>query len=137
VSAKIFQTRQDKGRVALSAGLARSRIGIERSARGGAGTPRKKTPILFLIVRNHDMANEFRITESEVAGMAEAGDIVHAEAAGEIRPTRAENASRAVRMLERLTAGSTLTEVAQGEDLTPRRARELVAEIVAERGYDP
>ena len=46
-------------------------------------------------------------------------------------------AIRALRMLERLVAGSSLTEVAAGEGLTPRRARELVAEVVAQRGYDP
>ena len=46
-------------------------------------------------------------------------------------------AVRALRMLERLVAGSTLTEVAAGEGLTPRRARELVAQVVAQRGFDP
>jgi hypothetical protein len=40
-------------------------------------------------------------------------------------------------MLERLVAGSALVEVAAGEGLSPRRARELVAEVVAQRGYDP
>ncbi len=57
--------------------------------------------------------------------------------AGEKRPAPQEMAIRALRMLERLVAGSTLTEVAAGEGLTPRRARELVAEAVAQRGYDP
>jgi hypothetical protein len=42
-----------------------------------------------------------------------------------------------IRMLERLTAGSTLAEVAADEGLAPRRARELVAEAVARRGLDP
>ena len=46
-------------------------------------------------------------------------------------------ARRALRMLERLVAGSTLTEVAADEGLTPMRARELVAEAFAQRGYDP
>ena len=46
-------------------------------------------------------------------------------------------ARRALRMLERLVAGSTLTEVAADEGLTPTRARELVAEAFAQRGYDP
>jgi hypothetical protein len=46
-------------------------------------------------------------------------------------------ATRALRMLERLAAGSSLTEVAAGEGLSPRRARELVAQAVAQRGYDP
>ena len=59
-------------------------------------------------------------------------------AGGEKRPAAAqEMAMRALRMLERLVAGSTLTEVAAGEGLTPRRARELVAEVVAQRGFDP
>jgi hypothetical protein len=40
-------------------------------------------------------------------------------------------------MLERLIAGSTLTEVAAGEGLTPRRARELVAEVVASAATTP
>ena len=44
---------------------------------------------------------------------------------------------RAVRMLERLVAGSTLAEVAADEGLTPTRARELVAAAFAQRGYDP
>jgi hypothetical protein len=40
-------------------------------------------------------------------------------------------------MLERLVAGSSLTEVAADEGLSPSRARELVAQVVAQRGYDP
>ena len=44
---------------------------------------------------------------------------------------------RALRMLEGLVAGRALTEVAADEGLTPRRARELMAEAVAQRGYDP
>jgi hypothetical protein len=56
---------------------------------------------------------------------------------GEKRPAPQEMAKRALRMLERLVAGSTLIEVAAGEGLTPRRARELVAEVVAQRGFDP
>jgi hypothetical protein len=70
------------------------------------------------------------------AGMADAGDgagIV----GGEKRPAPQEMAMRALRMLERLVAGTSLTEVAAGEGLTPRRARELVAEVVAQRGFDP
>ena len=59
-------------------------------------------------------------------------------AAGEdSRPSPHEMSTRALRMLERLVAGSSLTEVAAGEGLSPRRARELVAEAVAQRGYDP
>jgi hypothetical protein len=59
------------------------------------------------------------------------------EASGEGRPTPAEMATRGLRILERLIAGSTLAEVAAGEGLSPRRARELVAEVVAQRGFDP
>ena len=58
-------------------------------------------------------------------------------AGGEARSGPQDMARRALRMLERLVAGSTLTEVAAGEGLTPRRARELVAEVVAQRGFDP
>jgi hypothetical protein len=58
-------------------------------------------------------------------------------AGGEPGPAPQEMAIRALKMLERLVAGSTLTEVAAGEGLTPRRARELVAEVVAQRGFDP
>ena len=64
---------------------------------------------------------------------AELGDL----ATGEGRLSPSEMATCVVRMLERLIAGSTLTEVAAGEGLSPRRARELVAEVVAQRGYDP
>ena len=59
------------------------------------------------------------------------------EASGEGPPTPAEMATRGLRILERLIAGSTLAEVAAGEGLSPRRARELVAEAVAQRGFDP
>ena len=54
-------------------------------------------------------------------------------APGEARLAGHEKASRGVRMLERLIAGSSLAEVAADEGLTPRRARE----VVAERGFDP
>jgi hypothetical protein len=70
------------------------------------------------------------------AGMADAGDGAGI-AGGEKRPAPQEMAMLALRMLERLVAGSSLTEVAAGEGLTPRRARELVAEVVAQRGFDP
>jgi hypothetical protein len=56
---------------------------------------------------------------------------------GERRPSPDEMAARGLRMLERLIAGAALVEVAAHEGLTPRRARELVAEVVAQRGYDP
>ena len=69
----------------------------------------------------------------DAGGRAEVGD----EASGEQRLTPAEMAMRGVRILERLIAGSTLAEVAAGEGLSPRRARELVAEVVAQRGFDP
>jgi hypothetical protein len=71
--------------------------------------------------------------------MAEAGDgaEIGGAAGGESRLSPQEMAKRALRMLERLVAGSTLTEVPAGEGLTPRRARELVAEVVAQRGFDP
>jgi hypothetical protein len=58
-------------------------------------------------------------------------------AEGDSRLSPQDMAMRALRMLERLVAGSTLTEVAAGEGLTPRRARELMAEVVAQRGFDP
>jgi len=71
--------------------------------------------------------------------MAEAGGGagIGGAAGGEARSAPQDMARRALRMLERLVAGSTLTEVAAGEGLTPRRARELVAEVVAQRGFDP
>lgn len=70
--------------------------------------------------------------------MADAGEAgIGGAARGEPRAGLEDMGLRALRMLERLAAGSTLTEVAEGEGLTPRRARELVAEVVARRGYDP
>jgi hypothetical protein len=70
--------------------------------------------------------------------MADAWGRAGSGAAGnEPPPAPQEVAILALRMLERLIAGSTLTEVAAGEGLTPRRARELVAEVVAQRGFDP
>ena len=71
--------------------------------------------------------------------MADLGDggALGGTAAGEGRPSPAETAMRGARMLERLIAGSTVTEVAADEGMSPRRARELVAEAVARRGYDP
>jgi hypothetical protein len=66
----------------------------------------------------------------EEAGLGDTG-------ASEGHPSLAEMATRGVRMLERLIAGSTLTEVAAGEGLSPRRARELMAAAVAQRGFDP
>ncbi|HTZ68203.1 MAG TPA: hypothetical protein VMB83_12220 [Roseiarcus sp.] len=58
-------------------------------------------------------------------------------AASDGSPSRQDMAVRALRMLGRLAAGSPLTEVAADEGITPRQARELLAEAVAQRGYDP
>jgi hypothetical protein len=72
--------------------------------------------------------------------MADAGDgagIGERATTGGGPPSPQDMAMRALRMLERLVAGSPLTEVAADEGLTPRRARELMAEAVAQRGYDP
>jgi hypothetical protein len=71
--------------------------------------------------------------------MADAGSMagIGGAAGGEAPAAAKDLAIRALRMLERLAAGSTLIEVAADEGLTPRRARELVAKVVAQRGYDP
>jgi hypothetical protein len=72
--------------------------------------------------------------------MAEAADgagISGAAGAKSTPPRRRWRCGRCGCLLERLVAGSTLIEVAAGEGLTPRRARELVAEVVAQRGFDP
>ena len=71
--------------------------------------------------------------------MADVGDggALGGMAAGEGRPSPDETPTRGVRMLERLIAGSKLAEVAADEGLSPRRARELMAEAVAQRGFDP
>jgi hypothetical protein len=77
--------------------------------------------------------NTVEMAMANAGGGAGTGD----EASGEGKPGAAETAMRGVRILERLIAGSTLAEVAAGEGLSPRRARELVAEVVAQRGFDP
>jgi hypothetical protein len=77
--------------------------------------------------------NAVEMAMADAGGGAGIGD----EASSEGRPTPAETATRGLRILERLIAGSTLAEVAAGEGLSPRRARELVAEVVAQRGFDP
>ena len=71
--------------------------------------------------------------------MADIGDGagIGGAAGGELYLPPQEIAMRALRMLERLAAGSSLTEVAASEGLTPQRARELVAQVVAQRGFDP
>ena len=51
--------------------------------------------------------------------------------------TRRATAERKLRILERLTAGGSIAEVALAEDLTPRRVRQLIAAILAERAVDP
>ena len=57
---------------------------------------------------------------------------------GELYPPAQEMAVRALRMLERLVAGSTLTEVAAGEGLTrPRRARSLSLKSSPSAGSTP
>ena len=48
-----------------------------------------------------------------------------------------ETATRGARILERLAAGLSIAEAAGLEGTSPRRARELVAETVAGRGFDP
>ena len=72
-------------------------------------------------------------------GMANAGEgaSIGGGAGGESRSAPPDTAILGMRMLERLATGSTLAEVAADEGLAPRRARELVAEAVARRGYDP
>jgi hypothetical protein len=57
--------------------------------------------------------------------------------ANEARSSLAETATCGIRILERLVAGSKLAEVAADEGLSPRRARELMAAAVAQRGFDP
>ena len=71
--------------------------------------------------------------------MAHAGDgaRIGELAGGEDPPSPQDMAKRTLRMLEWPVAGSSLTEVVADEGLTPRRARELMAEAVAQRGYDP
>ena len=77
--------------------------------------------------------NAVEMAMADAGGGAGIGD----EASDEGGPAPAEMATRGVRILERLIAGSTLAEVAASEGLSPRRARELVAEAVARRGFDP
>jgi hypothetical protein len=70
--------------------------------------------------------------------VAQAGDgaRIGELASGEEPPSPQDMAKRTLRMLEWPVAGSSLTEVVADEGLTPRRARELMAEAVARR-YDP
>jgi hypothetical protein len=46
-------------------------------------------------------------------------------------------AERRLRILERLTAGVSVVEIARTEDLTIRRVRQLIAEALASREVDP
>jgi hypothetical protein len=71
--------------------------------------------------------------------MANAGDgaQIGEWAIGEAPLSPQDRVTRALRMLGRLVAGSPLSEVAAEEGVTPRLARELMAEAVAQRGYDP
>jgi DNA-binding CsgD family transcriptional regulator len=52
-------------------------------------------------------------------------------------PSAHEMAARGARILERLAAGLTLAEAAAFEGLSLRRAREILAETAALRGFDP
>jgi hypothetical protein len=83
------------------------------------------------------MSSESRNTVEKAMADAGGGAGIGGAAGGEPRPAPQEMAMVAIRMLERLVAGWPLSEVAAGEGLTPRRARELVAEVVAQRGFDP
>jgi hypothetical protein len=76
--------------------------------------------------------NVMEMAMAQGDGRTEASDV-----AQESGPSSADIATQGLRMLERLAAGSPLAEVAAGEGLSPRRARELVAEVVAARGFDP
>jgi hypothetical protein len=53
-----------------------------------------------------------------------------------IAPRRA-TASRQLRILERLTAGASVAEIAGAEGLTIRRVRQIIAEALASREVDP
>jgi hypothetical protein len=71
--------------------------------------------------------------------MVDAGEgaLIGGGIGGALRSTPRDMGVLGRRMLGRLAAGSTLAEVAADEGLAPRRARELLAEAVARRGYDP
>jgi hypothetical protein len=50
---------------------------------------------------------------------------------------RRATAERKLRILERLTSGASIAHVARAEDLTIRRALQLIAEMLASREVDP
>jgi len=53
------------------------------------------------------------------------------------RLLRRAAAERQLRILERLTAGASVAQVALAEDLTARRVRQIVAEALAKREVEP
>ena len=75
--------------------------------------------------------------ETAMAGAGEGAGMGGAGVEEESHFSPQDMGLRALRMLEGLVAGRALSEVAADEGLTPRRARELMAEAVAQRGYDP
>src|SRR5271155_662400 len=50
---------------------------------------------------------------------------------------RRETAERKLRILERLTTGASVANIARMEKLTIRRVRQIVAEMLAKREVDP
>ena len=50
---------------------------------------------------------------------------------------RRATAERKLRILERLTAGVSVPHIARTEDLTIRRVRQIIAEMLAKREVDP
>jgi len=50
---------------------------------------------------------------------------------------RRATAERKLRILERLTAGVSVAHIARTEDLTIRRVRQIIAEMLASREVDP
>ena len=53
------------------------------------------------------------------------------------RSARRATAERKLRVLERLTAGVSVAHIAHAEDLSVRRVRQIIAEMLAEREVDP
>ena len=50
---------------------------------------------------------------------------------------RRATAERQLRILERLTAGASVAQIALAEDVTARRVRQIIAEMLASRAVDP
>jgi hypothetical protein len=69
--------------------------------------------------------------------MSEANGSWASEAESNKRPRGTKTAARGARIIERLAAGLSIAEAAGPEGISPRRARTLVAETVARRGFDP